>query len=1094
MYTLDFDVRQQGLSDLEKIDRVIAGMKGSTQATSVQLEIFQKWMEQGVDRGRTFEQSLRAIVAAQGKADDATRNFARSLLAQAKAQQDAERADRDRIRALEEQERAYRRLAAAQDAANRENERRNQQAPGILDSLLGNNPGGGFLKGGVLSALGIGAFGGIGLQAGMAAGNLLKSILGTPEEVAQYAREMSNLASRTGLSYSEAQRWNQVAAVSGVNAGALTTAMRTLSRGLAEGEDEGRKQAAVLARLGVNAEDATGKLRPMGDVIQDIYRKLGDVPAGAQRDFFLQTLFGRGGLETAPLVGRLDEVRAELEQVAGVMNKDGIDAAVKYAHNIDVLEQRWESLKRAMATPVIGVLNLAFEGKSAGGPAANLINAILGSPDGATAPRMASSMFGQMGAMASAGAAAYGPDAVNSVLNQTRANQLAYDRLFATDPQEHLRQAQANLAAVPRPVRGQSTEADIEQYKSLEKAVQDAQKALSDSRKTDNSAQREKESLEQKVSDLEEKARTVGFGPVAQLYRERDLLVGAGGDWGRLTGATNILASQALGPLQDQAAKEAASRRNDESRENARSQDALERELEQNTHRFTDSFLKQVHTVQDTLKSEDSLQIGGIRDSAERSSRIAAISGRGSQNPLDIAAQQLQIRLQAIAQEQKVYEIHQGLYNIDLERAKLTKESIDAQLKFEEQIAEYEEKRKQSFVSGALGLLDAGIHGRAPSYLRQWGMGQLNTIAGNAAGAVWDHGLGAAMNRVGISDSGVLGGLLRGTALSRPSLKADPNTAATAANTTATASNTAAINALTSRIMAGASGIGGFPSSGAASTPWFNNMSAGPGDFTDAQGNIIPDVADYGNIPGASAPALSSIMGDSNAAGGMATVMGKGLQWAGVGLGAFKGISTIAKGGAQNITGGIGELAGAAAMIPGIGTMAAGILGVTALAGGVISAIMGDPRLNRQNQINKELGNATYHAPTALNETVNTAGMYTDYDQYGNLRSSPFVGKPMVTQPYSYYHNGTYIQYPGTVISPFQNPNLGIPQQSVANGQSPNNVPGAVIIQTFDSKSFDSWAMQPEHANSITRAVTSNVQNGNARNHVQVMAEQLGLR
>lgn len=115
-----------------------------------------------------------------------------------------------------------------------------------------------------------------------------------------------------------------------------------------------------------------------------------------------------------------------------------------------------------------------------------------------------------------------------------------------------------------------------------------------------------------------------------------------------------------------------------------------------------------------------------------------------------------------------------------------------------------------------------------------------------------------------------------------------------------------------------------------------------------------------------------------------------GLQAAAGAFGMYQGVSTMAKGGAQNISGGLGStLLGASSvlsMIPGAQIAAPFV----ALAGGLsdlVSAFMGDPRANRQKQLTEEEIANTYTAPNPLNVVTNASGMMTTTDYRGQVES-----------------------------------------------------------------------------------------------------------
>src|SRR5580658_4868377 len=142
----------------------------------------------------------------------------------------------------------------------------------------------------------------LGIASGFAAASV--AALSFASHAAEAARSAELLAARTGLSVTGAQLWSRAAQVAGVEAESLQGAMRKLSQALADGGEEGRKGREALQKLGVSAyEVATGQLRPMDQILPEIFRKLGDVANVANRNAMAVQLLGRGALELAPLFG-----------------------------------------------------------------------------------------------------------------------------------------------------------------------------------------------------------------------------------------------------------------------------------------------------------------------------------------------------------------------------------------------------------------------------------------------------------------------------------------------------------------------------------------------------------------------------------------------------------------------------------------------------------------------------------------------------------------------------------------------------------------------------------------------------------------------
>jgi hypothetical protein len=171
---------------------------------------------------------------------------------------------------------------------------------------------------------------------------------------------------------------------------------------------------------------------------------------------------------------------------------------------------------------------------------------------------------------------------------------------------------------------------------------------------------------------------------------------------------------------------------------------------------------------------------------------------------------------------------------------------------------------------------------------------------------------------------------------------------------------------------------------------------------------------------------------DPNASTG--AKIGSAVATAGAVYGGVMGImGGVKQGGARGTVTAIGAGAGAAAALDPEPISKAVLAGV-ALVSGMITGIMGDPRQNRQNQLNNELTDWHYFQPQALSSMMDGSGNLVNYDARGNIRSTPYDGWRFdVTQS----HYG-----------------------SPVNGQ-PTPIPGSaqpVYIYAMDAQSFAQFA------------------------------------
>jgi len=217
--------------------------------------------------------------------------------------------------------------------------------------------------------------------------------------------------------------------------------------------------------------------------------------------------------------------------------------------------------------------------------------------------------------------------------------------------------------------------------------------------------------------------------------------------------------------------------------------------------------------------------------------------------------------------------------------------------------------------------------------------------------------------------------------------------------------------------------------------------------------------------------------------------IGAGIGTAGVVAGGVMGaIGGFSKGGARGALQGTGSILGTAAVLD-PEPISKAVLAAGAMVTGIISAILPDPHLVRQQAIAHELATNQYLAPEALNLSTDMHGNFTDTDQFGKVRSSPFRSAPQVVEPYIYTHGSNYVSpVPGSVLAPFT-------PSSPAQTQAPtviNNYNGPVHnapaytgnINAIDTQSMSEALMK--HSDAVGAASAANLKNGDSEHSRQI--------
>ncbi len=198
--------------------------------------------------------------------------------------------------------------------------------------------GGGSLAGGLSSVLASVS------PATLAVGGLVTGLVSTgailasvTHSMTSYAQSVQNVAAATGLSYSETQRFRELAKITGVDADGLTQSFGRLQSELGKfivsGKDsEGTTQnfVKVLDKFNISVTDSGGKLRPIGQIMSDFAAALAQIP-----DTETRTAVGMDamGIRGKILVQVIDNLRA-----SGLTLKQALDEVNKASLSDDTIK------------------------------------------------------------------------------------------------------------------------------------------------------------------------------------------------------------------------------------------------------------------------------------------------------------------------------------------------------------------------------------------------------------------------------------------------------------------------------------------------------------------------------------------------------------------------------------------------------------------------------------------------------------------------------------------------------------------------------------------------------------------------------------
>ncbi len=180
----------------------------------------------------------------------------------------------------------------------------------------------------------------VGMGAGVAGG--IAFAKSTADSFKDVAGEVGKLQRMTGQSAEEMSRWRYVAQISNVSNDQLATGFKKLAIDMDGHTDK-------LAKYGIASHDATGKARPMNEVLLDTADLMSKTSDASKRVAISQDLFGKSGTDLLPVLlkGRdgIKELADEADRSGLVLGQDQVNAAKAAGKAQRELSAGWQGLQ-----------------------------------------------------------------------------------------------------------------------------------------------------------------------------------------------------------------------------------------------------------------------------------------------------------------------------------------------------------------------------------------------------------------------------------------------------------------------------------------------------------------------------------------------------------------------------------------------------------------------------------------------------------------------------------------------------------------------------------------------------------------------------
>jgi hypothetical protein len=135
-----------------------------------------------------------------------------------------------------------------------------------------------------------------------AAGAAAAALVKMTRSAINTADEMMKASQSIGIGVEELSRLRYAAELSGVSFGGLKSSLNIMNRNLVDLSGKGNSATKALAKMGIEARSADGKLRSSTDILKDMADVFQRMPDGAEKSALAMAVLGRSGAEMIPLL------------------------------------------------------------------------------------------------------------------------------------------------------------------------------------------------------------------------------------------------------------------------------------------------------------------------------------------------------------------------------------------------------------------------------------------------------------------------------------------------------------------------------------------------------------------------------------------------------------------------------------------------------------------------------------------------------------------------------------------------------------------------------------------------------------------------
>ena len=184
-------------------------------------------------------------------------------------------------------------------------------------------------------------------------------------DTAAAADNIDKMSQKIGISTTAYQEWDYVMSQNGMSVDKLQTGIKTLTSKMDAARNGTASAAEVFDALGISVTNADGSLRSQEEVFEETIAALQGMENETERAQLATELFGKAGVEMAPLLNQTAEsteaLKKKAHELGMVMSDDTIKAGVKFTDTMDTLKRSFGGIVNELGGTVIPIVQSVLE-------------------------------------------------------------------------------------------------------------------------------------------------------------------------------------------------------------------------------------------------------------------------------------------------------------------------------------------------------------------------------------------------------------------------------------------------------------------------------------------------------------------------------------------------------------------------------------------------------------------------------------------------------------------------------------------------------------------------------------------------------------